>query len=359
MEKPSLLIMSMGELSTNILESLARENLFECIVVGSRDKNKAKERINNAILGSVLEGYYPKLLAEECDPKDPRLSAKIRSINPDFIFTAPSLLPWWKIKSEKRKLPFAASCSLHLLPVIDFRESIFQANTKAIWINGSFPDVINPVLTRTGFGPHCGIGNIQEPIAKLKIGVAKCLKKLPEEIVISLVAQHAFEYAVINAKIPKKFPPYLLKVMVGQKDQTELGEKILREPFPFPYDLHFNRVTASAFIEAVRALISTTPAYVHLPGIKGLIGGYPTLVSKSELKLCLPPEWSIDGAIKVNQDSLKWDGIDSVEKDGNIIFSNETIKALFKLSGKSIETLNTGNVKEQAKEVLKIFTGNE
>ncbi len=63
------------------------------------------------------------------------------------------------------------------------------------------------------------------------------------DVRVKLVAQHAFEYFVFQGKPPGSLPPYRLKVEVGGEDQTALGERMLRAPFTFPFDLHFNRIT--------------------------------------------------------------------------------------------------------------------
>ena len=56
MSRPSLLLISMGELATHLLEAVARTDVFDTIVVASRDLEKAKKRTNNAVLGAGIEG---------------------------------------------------------------------------------------------------------------------------------------------------------------------------------------------------------------------------------------------------------------------------------------------------------------
>jgi hypothetical protein len=351
--KPTLLILSLGELSTALLESVARADLFSKIVVGSRSRMKALQRANNAIIGAGVEGYYPMIEAEEFDIDQPSFVHNLRRVNPDIIFTAPSLMPWWKLDgSNKPALPFAGYMSMHLSLMAKFRDRIGEANTEALWIGASYPDVINPVLNRSGFGPDCGIGNVQEPIPKLKAGLARHLGCAPQAVSIHLAAQHAFEYYVLNQDAGQVLPPYLLKATVNGQDHTALAKRVLREPFPFPYDLHFNRVTASAGLVALRALTSPTDIDIHLPGIKGLVGGYPVTVNRSKIEIALPKEWSLKQAVDVNTQSLKWDGIELIENDGTVVFTEETQRAFYKLLGKSFERLNMSNVDAQANEIL-------
>ena len=50
MTKPTLLLISMGELATHLLEIIARTDIFGTIVVASRDITKAQKKVNNAVL---------------------------------------------------------------------------------------------------------------------------------------------------------------------------------------------------------------------------------------------------------------------------------------------------------------------
>ena len=212
------------------------------------------------------------------------------------------------------------------------------------------------MLNRTGFGPDFGIGNVQEPIAKIQIGVSRALNCLPNNVEVKLVAQHAFEYFVLNDREPDKLPPYLLKATVSDKDVTTIAEDVLREVFPFPYDLHFNRVTASSGLVALHALTGETERSIHLPGIGALVGGYPARVGKSGVTIDLPDEWSLEQAIAVNEASLQWDGIDEMTEDGTIVFTAETQKALYQLLGKNIETLSTETAQDQANDLLHVLS---
>lgn len=353
MSKPTLLIISLGELGTNMLEAVSRTDLFETVFVASRSLVKAQERANNAAIGAGLESHFPDLRAIELDINSSDAALKIRHLNPNYIFTAPSLMPWWKLDDKASALPFASFTALHLSLMATFRDVIDKSGTDAFWIGASFPDVINAVLNRDGFGPDCGIGNIQEPIPKIQAAVAARLKCPPQDVDIRMVSQHAFEYYVLNNECPKTLPPYLLKATVGERDVTEIAEGVLRNSYPFPYDLHFNRVTASAGLAALRALVSPSRSAIHLPGIGKLIGGYPVQASRSGIEIDLPAAWTMEQAVAVNEASLSWDGIDTVEPDGTILFSKDTKEALYSFTGAITDKLSISTATSQAKMLLK------
>ena len=111
---------------------------------------------------------------------------------------------------------------------------------------------------------------------------------------------------------------------VEQDDHGRAGEEhageALRAPFPFPSDLHFNRITASAAIDAMRALLHPALVRTHLPGVLGLVGGYPVCVENGQICLDLAEHWREARAIAINGNSLRWDGIERIEADGTIVY---------------------------------------
>ena len=349
---PTLLILSLGELGTCLLEAAARSGAFQTIFVASRSLEKAQERANNAATGAGIEGIFPDIRAVALDFNQPEFPRHLRDLNPDFVFSAPSLLPWWKLGNKAEGLPFASFTALHLTLMQTLRDAMARADLSGIWIGASFPDVINAVLNRTGHGPTCGIGNVQEPIAKIQAGVAQATGCAPTAVDVRLVAQHAFEYHVLNGTPSAEPPPYLLQVSVGGRDVTDLAETVLRAPYPFPYDLHFNRVTASAALVALRALADETETAIHLPGIGTHIGGYPVLVSRSGIRMNLPDPWSEAQAVAANEASLPWDGIAGVDADGAIHYSEDTAAGLHRLTGQTFETLTPETSAAQAQALL-------
>ncbi|MCT4557572.1 MAG: hypothetical protein N4A61_05865 [Pelagimonas sp.] len=357
MTKPSLLILSLGELGTCMLEAAARSDLFDTILVASRSLTKAQERAGNAITGAGIEGYFPDIRAVALDFTSADFPRQLRDLAPDYLFSAPSMMPWWRLDQLGIDLPFAAYTPLHLSLMAQLRDQMARADCKTCWIGASYPDVINAVLNRTGHGPDCGIGNVQEPIPKIRLHVAHRLGVSPQDVRIQLVAQHAFEYYVLNATRFKTLPPHLLRATVHGKDVTDVANSVLRDPFPFPYDLHFNRVTASAGIEALRALTSETPVATHLPGVGKHLGGYPVLASTQGIEIALPDAWTLSQAQAVNHASLSWDGIEDITDDGTLIYSETTRNALHDFLGHAPETLTPDTAHQQAQTLMQRILG--
>jgi hypothetical protein len=263
-------------------------------------------------------------------------------------------MPWWKIdRSTAPKLPFGGYVSLHLAVMRRFQDRLAEADLNAVWMGASYPDVINPVLHRTGFGPLCGIGNVQEPIPKVVDGLSRRLGIPPGEIAVKLVAQHAFEYHAFSPTGAADPPPYLLHAAARGDDVTELAREVLLAPFPFTFDLFFNRVTASAAVQAFRAFASPGPSSLHLPGVNGLIGGYPVIVENGAARLDLHPDWTEAEAIDTNLRSLAFEGIESIDARGEIAFTEAAQAAFAALLGKRVERVTIDTAARQAQDILK------
>ena len=182
--------------------------------------------------------------------------------------------------------------------------------------------------------------------------LGKELEVDPNAFDVRLVAQHAFEYYAMREEGCDALPPHLLRVTLDGRDVTEQAESALKAAFPFPYDLHFNRVTASAAIEVFRAFAADGPVRTHLPGVLGLPGGYPVVVDGHAIRLDLADGWDEALAAGVNEESLHWDGIASIEEDGTVHYTEETSRALHAILGRSVECITPDNAAEQATALL-------
>jgi hypothetical protein len=355
-----LLIVSIGELSTAVLEAVCRASLFEHIVVASRSIEKGVARTNNAVIGAALEGFLPSVEAVAFDFNHKAAARFIRQLAPDVVFTAPSLKPWWSIaaldgaKSHRAAaVPFGGYTSLQLAPTAAFRECWAEADLKAAWVAASYPDIINPALSRSGPGPTCGVGNVSEIVAKVRLLLAREENVGLEDVEVRLVAQHALEYRAFHPEpLSESFPPHLIWAAVANEERTTRAAELLRSPFRFPYDLHFNRVTASSALEGFRALLARRPARTHLPGVLGLVGGYPVIVDGLTISLDLAPAWDFEKAIAANEACMAVEGIAALEADGTVHFTPEASSQLHALTGRHLAAVHPANAAVQANLIL-------
>ena len=335
----SLVIVSLGTLSGALLEASARRGCFDRIVVASRSLAKASAKANNARIGAAMEGCFPEIEAVEFDMHAADAPARLRDLGGDVIFSAPSMMPWWRLTGDAARgrtritdAPFATFIACHLAPMLKLRDVVAASGTKAHWVGASSPDLVNAVLARTGLAPVCGSGNVAEVIPKIRLALATRFAAPPDEFTIRLVAQHAFEYFCFGDGTGQP-PPYLLSARRGVEDVSAVAAESLFTPYPFPFELDFNRVTVSATHDVLEGLVSSDPIRTHAPSPGGLIGGYPVSVSADGVTLDLDESWSEAEAIAINADSLPFDGVEGLDDDGTIHFTHATAEAINAITG--------------------------
>jgi hypothetical protein len=240
----------------------------------------------------------------------------------------------------------------HLAPMLKLRDAWAKSGLHCPWVGASYPDVVNAVLHLTGAGPGVGSGNVAECVPKMRFIAAEHAKAPPKEIEVRLVAQHALEYFLYNDDPPKEWPPFLLKVTWHGQDITLAARDKVKSRMPIPYDLDFNRITASASLDLLAALCGDQSVSLHAPAPNGLVGGYPVQVSRRGVVVDLPPEWDLERAIGVNASSLAFDGIAALDKDGTVTFNDKTVAALEDLLGERIETLRPETAEAMAEKLI-------
>jgi hypothetical protein len=343
---PRLLLISLGQLTGAVLEHMARRGSFDEIVVASRSRAKAQAKINNARVGAALDDRYPRLRAVELDFNRRGAARMLREIEPDVAFAAPSLLPWWRLdgmtpdgKTKLGALPFATFMACHLAPMLRLRAAWDESGLACPWVGASYPDVVNHILALTGPAPVCGAGNVAEVAPKARFIVAERLGLDPRDASVKLVAQHALEYFVYGSGDAVEPPPFLLEVRLGNHDVTEDARAHLFGACPIPYDLDFNRITASAAGAVLAALAGEDSVQDHVPAPNGRLGGYPVTISRRGVRLDLPAHWTVEQAEAVNRASLPWDGIAAIERDGTVQFTEATSAALRGVLGRAVDRL--------------------
>ncbi len=81
--------------------------------------------------------------------------------------------------------------------------------------------------------------------------------------------------------------------------------------------------------------------------------GYPVIVEHGHIRLNVAPDWSEEDAVATNEASFPYDGIERVEADGAIVFTETTVTALRDLTGATLDHVRPGSAAEQAGVILR------
>jgi hypothetical protein len=355
----TLMLVSMGALNAAILEAVVRTLSFEHIMVATRDVDSAQARVNNALAGAGIEGRFPRVSVHYLDIHSPAAAETLATLAPDIVLTATTMLPWWRAEKfaaarglQPGDIPFATWLPLHLAPMVAFRTAWRDSRLEGTWVGASYPDVINHVLAKTGVGPLLGVGNVAEIVPKIQRLVGRALDAHPGDVEVSLVAQHAVEYLAFGEADAQAMPPALVHATCGGEDVSALAMTALVAAQPLPYNNDFNRLTASATVVLLEALVGDSPVRIHVPAPHGRLGGYPALVSRHGVEIDLPDHWTGEQAESVNRRALPLDGIEQIDEEGGVTLTTTASDYATALAGHPVSTVTVENTAAIARDML-------
>ncbi len=332
-----ILLVSLGKLNSLVLQILARRRRIAEIIVATRNPERAMPGVHLARMGAAAEGFFPTLRVVEFDLNDVAASAEtLATLRPDVTLAAPSIQSWWVLDEVEARLAdplrpagFGAWLPFQLLPMIRFMKAWKQSELGTPILSAPYPDVVNPILATQGLAPTGGVGNVCELVPKLQCLIADRLSVEATNVRVWLAAHHALQpYVFTRSQNGGEPPPFLVAAEVNGgsvMSDSDLRSILLGE-YRLPAGLEFQFLTVGTFISAIRAFLepSEKTTSMHLPAPAGLPGGYPVVVQDRTVRLDLPPTWQKEDAVEVNRASHRWDGIESIEEDGTVVFTDKT-----------------------------------
>jgi hypothetical protein len=359
----TILIIGLGGLGSVLLELLARSSLSCKLIVGSRNKLNGRACCNLAKLGAQAQGYDPDIDFIQLDLDEHKETVQtIQSVSPDIIVCTATRQSWWlphrlpaPQASRFKSAGFGLWLPLHLSLPTALMRILQSAKYRGHTLIAPFPDVVNCILDRIGLSPTCGIGNVDEIATKLR-GLASAKLGTPiDEVTVTLVGHHALEKCAFDGS--PEAVPYFLKVEQNGRDVTKeiKAVELLTEPFTLPEGPSTHFLTAGSAVRLITALGSDRSLRLHAPGPNGLPGGYPVLASRSGVTVPEIDGLSLSDAIRINEQSHKFDGIERIEKDGSVVFTEKVVAVARDELGFNCIPLNPHEVETRAQELLSKF----
>jgi hypothetical protein len=329
----TLLLIGTGALGGNVLDLLCWAGYDGRIVVASRNPETLLERVNLTRIAAYNQGRDPDITTLLLDLHDvDRTAEAIAQLRPDIIFNAASTQTYWRISALPTEIyrrlaepgvgPWLA---MHLSPAHRLMTAVQRSGCSPMVVNAAYPDAVNPALHARGLAPAVGIGNVMNVVPAIRAAVASALRIAVRQVRIRLTAHH-----YVSNRLPAAGDTggaeYDLRIYVDGADVT--GRVDIPALFRLlPTDLRRTRgragmyVTASSALAVLRALSSPEAVEVHAPGPLGLIGGYPVRISERGVELDLPETCSVAEALRVNQQGQVFDGIERIDPDGRVVFT--------------------------------------
>ena len=318
----TVLVIGLGDLGTRVLDALARLPEIERLVGATRDEDHGRARAGQAALVAELLGGPSRVEFERLDVADTSAAAALLArLDPDVVVMAASRLTWWRPPADERLagLPYGVWLPLQLTLVRSLMVARRDAGARGRVLSLPYPDGVGPALAPLGLAPDLGAGNVTETAPKL----ARLAGPGAE---VRLVMHHAAQRLAFPTTLGdvavQGEPPWAAEVRLnGERLHDERVRELFRAPYPLPTGRETHELTAAATAHAVRALLGDRPVATHAPAPGGRPGGYPVRVSRAGVELDLPEGLDESAAVALNERAARWDGIDRIEDDGTIVFT--------------------------------------
>ncbi len=363
-ERPTLLLIGLGDLGGVILELLARDESLGRIVAADRDTERGTARCNLARIGAIAQGFEPQIDFTPIDLNDKESTAEtVNRESPDLILSTASMMTWWlpdllpePQASRIKSAGFGVWLPVHLTLTLKLMEALREAGYRGHTLTAPFPDVVNCILGKLDLAPTCGIGNLGEIVPKIRYLAGQRLGVSSGEIRVTLVAHHALEPYAFGKK-GEEIPPYFLRVEHGGRNVTAEvdADKLLFAPYKLPPGAAIHFLTGSSTRRLIRALFSEEETYLHEPAPKGLPGGYPVTVSSDGVRLHPIEGLTHDEAVSINERSHRFDGIERIESNGTAVFVAERAQIMEEELGYVCERLTPEEAEDRAVELIGRF----
>lgn len=344
-EKPLIMLIGMGDLSSRVLSILANDPATNRLVIAGRDEEAARRRANLVRFTAHNLGHAPQIDAVGLDLNDiDRTAETIAAIRPDLIFMGASLQSWRVITAlpgavfeALDEAQFGPWLPMHLTLTHKLMQAVERSGTDPKVIHAAFPDAVGPVLEKVGLAPTVGIGNVANIVPALTHGAANLLGEETSNVDVRLVTQHYFSHYVPRYGDAGRGAYNLSVQLHGEAIDDRLKHQDifaqLNGRLKRLGGIDGQQLTASSAVRVLKAIATDSGIRAHAPAPNGLPGGYPVRIHRDHVSLDLGDSLTPDQAIKINEDCQRADGIERIEDDGSVVFAEPEMSIMKSMLG--------------------------
>jgi|TARA_B100001971_G_scaffold187977_1_gene189036 hypothetical protein len=358
----TILLVGVGDVGKHILEFASREDSRFEWIVGDIDEDRARWACNNAEIGATHHGKHPKFRPKKIDLFNIEKTTELIQIErPIAVINCAVLHTWHLIRQLPEDLYIKISSAglgawlpCQLILGMNLAQAIKSSGLSPYYINSSLSCLTNPVMGKVGLAPTIGIGNVDLIAPAIATHITQKTGVLRYNIEIYLVCHHQHWVYPREAGY-RSGAPYFLKIMINGHDVTKRfnTDQLMYEAVKlYPPGIAFTTVSASSALKNLNAMVLDQGLRTHSPGPSGLPGGYPVRLSAKGAEVVLPPEISLEEAIKMNEESGRLDSIEKIKDDGTVIFADYTYKIMKETLGFDCKSFKLSDTKKLAFEQL-------
>lgn len=356
-----ILFVGLGNLGSQVFDLfLLRGAEQHRFLVAGRNLDYLHQRTSLAAYAVMQLGLSPDLNCASMDVQQVDQTAQtIWSFKPDLIFTSVTIQP----SSAISKLPQPVFeelvqagpgpwLPLTLVLVYKLMQAVKQTGLDITVLNGASPDNAGSVLSKVNLAPTTGIGNLANIVPALRKAIALTLGRPAEQVQVLFIGHNQVAHSLRTKGTPGKAPYHLTALVDGQDATQLLDLKEIFTTLPATLKQEYTQLLSAASAAAVFDAITTRDSrIVHAPGPNGLPGAYPIRGSEKGVEVVLPQGLTLAEAIRMNQEGQSLDGIERIDENGTVYFTERNMAILKQALGYACRCMPLTEVEYWAKEL--------
>jgi hypothetical protein len=352
-----------GRIGSYAVDFLARTPGIDKIWIADMNEERGQCLAFNSSTGAAFAGFYPYVHFIKTNVLDEDGVVRVLiSTMPDFIlnttttFSSYLYIPILTEKLKEHGLPLrmpAHAIARDLLPLYCLMKSVKRAGLTSPVVNVCFSDVAHPVLAKVGLYPAVGAGEVASLAQALKMNLCHKMSIHVSKMRVLLIAQHALLVT------PPELVPYYATIQVDEHDLTSKISlnKEIREAQRLMLKVPEvgASMTASHAVKLLSAMLNDSNELLLAPGANGMAGCLPVRMNSNGPSIELPRGLSLQEVEALFKKGMNVDGVEKINDDGSIVFSESALRILRDILGIDRKVLRLSELKEMNDELLSSY----
>jgi hypothetical protein len=330
----TVLLMGAGAVGQHVANYLACYRSVDRLVVADMDLGRTRSVAGNTEMCAHYLGNYPSVEAKTIDLRDESPTVRLlQEVSPSVVFNSTTMFPCsYYTPIVKMRI---AELGLHsyypghtiakdLVLIHKLMRAVREAKVSMKVVNAAFPDNTHPVLAKVGLSPTIGSGNVDNLAMNIRKVAAGMLGVPAHNLSVTLISHHAISLSWVD---PTKVP-YYLRIRIGENDLTNRfdGNALIVEGNNLP--VNDEQMAAISSVRMIMSILEDRGEIVHGAGVNGIPGCVTARLDGRGAEVILPDDLTMDRVIEMNLAGMRFDGIERVEDNGTVEFTEETVEFL-------------------------------
>ena len=355
-------VVGAGDMGMRLAEGLLAQGRLDGLTLAGVGVSRLRDRV------AMLDAAWPcRVDAVDLDGRDSAAAARLlRAVRPDLVVQCASLFgPWAVIGSAHPVIRHlsAAGIGVQLPNQLPALTGVMRAardvGLDCPVANLSAPDATHPVLAAQGLAPTVGLGNVSMQLLRARSAWRARREAAGEDVgdppLVRAIGHHHQVYGAMRASFPDD-PGEAVRIHLGEDGARD--DRLAYEGHSFAPGPIYNVMTAASALPVLSALLPDgDDIRFSAPAPFGLPGGYPLRLGPGgAIALDLPPGVTRDEAVAFNAAMGRLDGVEAVEADGTVRFTEAARRHVARVDPRLAEPLAPADVDARAELLVEIVS---